>query len=107
LIDLDLLSSRSRVSCALFIIDVLRCKLDCLIILSSLKLNVCLYNTKYRFRLKEDPHRTNYGMNEPLNGAIRIFIEFSDLFEFGDGSRNGFRVRTKERMRQSSGVCSS
>jgi hypothetical protein len=106
LIDLVLLSSRSRVSCALFIIDVFRCKLDCLIILSSLRLNVCLCNTKYRLLLKEDPHRTNYGMNEPLNGAIRIFIEFSDLFEFG-GSRNGFRVRIKERMRQSSCVCSS
>jgi hypothetical protein len=37
------------------------------------------------FMLKEDPHRTNYGMN----GAIRIFDEFSDLFEFG-GSRDGF-----------------
>jgi hypothetical protein len=47
----------------------------------------------------KDPHRTNYGMNEPLNGAIRIFNEFSDLFEFG-GSRDGFRVRIKEKMRQ-------
>jgi hypothetical protein len=43
--------------------------------------------------LKEDPHRTNYGMNEPLNGAIRIFNEFSALFEFG-GSMEGFKVRT-------------
>jgi hypothetical protein len=49
---------------------------------------------RYRFLLKEDPHRTNY---EPLNGAIRIFNEFSDLFEFG-GSRDGFRVRIKERI---------
>jgi hypothetical protein len=39
-----------------------------------------------------------------LNGAIRIFNEFSDLFEFG-GSRDGFRVRIKERMRHSSCVC--
>jgi hypothetical protein len=44
---------------------------------------------RYRFLLKEDPHRTNYGMNEPLNGAIRIFNEFSVLFEFG-GSRGRF-----------------
>jgi hypothetical protein len=52
-----------------------------------------LYNiTRYRFLLKEDPHRTNYGMNEPLNGAIRVLYEFSDLFEFF-GSRDGFRVR--------------
>jgi hypothetical protein len=36
-------------------------------------------------------------MNEPLNGAIRIFNEFSYLFEFG-GSRDGFRVKIKERM---------
>jgi hypothetical protein len=100
LIDLDFLSSRRRVSCALFVGDVLSCKHDCLIILSSLALNVYLYNSRYRFLLKEDPHRTNYGMNEPSNGAIRIFNEFSDLFEY-DGSRDGFRVRIKERMRQS------
>jgi hypothetical protein len=73
LIDLDVLSSRRRVSCALFIncvLDVLSCKLDCPIILSSLRLNVYLYNTRYRFLIKEDPHCTNYGMNDPLNGAI-------------------------------------
>jgi hypothetical protein len=45
LIDLDVLSSRRRVSCALSISDVLSCKLDCPIILSSLRLNVYLYNT--------------------------------------------------------------
>jgi hypothetical protein len=43
LIDLDVLSSRRRVSCALFISDVLSCKLDCPIILSSLRLNFYLY----------------------------------------------------------------
>jgi hypothetical protein len=37
-------------------------------------------------------------MNEPLTNAIRIFNEFSDLFEVG-GSWNGFRVRMKERTR--------
>jgi hypothetical protein len=41
--------------------------------------------------LKEDPYITNYGINEPLNGAIRIFNEFSDLFEFA-GSKDSFRV---------------
>jgi hypothetical protein len=40
-------------------------------------------NTRYRFLLKEDPHRTNHGMNE-----------FLDLFEFG-GTRDGFRVSLK------------
>jgi hypothetical protein len=72
--------------------------LICPIILSSLRLVCYLYNIWYRFLLKEDPHRTNYGMNEPLNGAIRIFDELSDLFEFRE-SRDGFRVRIKERMR--------
>jgi hypothetical protein len=52
--------------------------------------------------LKEDPHRTNYGMKEPLNGALMIFHEF--LFEFGV-SRDGLRVRIKERIYQSSCVC--
>jgi hypothetical protein len=56
-----------------------------------------LYNTRYRFLLKENPHQTNYGLNEPLNGALWIFNEFSDLFELG-GRRDGFRVRIKERM---------
>jgi hypothetical protein len=73
------LSSRRRVLYALFISDVLSCKLDCPIILSSLRLNVYLYNIRYRCLNKEDPRRTNYGMNEPLNGSIRIFNEFSDL----------------------------
>jgi hypothetical protein len=50
-----------------------------------------MFICRYRYLLKDEPHRTNYGMNEPLNGAIRIFNEFSDLFEFG-GSRDGFRV---------------
>jgi hypothetical protein len=40
MIDLDVLSFRHRVSCALFIINVLICKLDCPIILSLLRLNV-------------------------------------------------------------------
>jgi hypothetical protein len=47
LIDLDVLGS--RVLCALFICDVLSCKLDCPIILSSLKLSVYLYNTGMDF----------------------------------------------------------
>jgi hypothetical protein len=92
LIDLDVLSHRRRVSCALLISDVLSCKIDFPITLSSLRLNVYLYNTRYRFLVKEDHHRTNYGMNEPLNGAVRIFNKISDLFEFG-GTRDGFRVR--------------
>jgi hypothetical protein len=47
------------------------------------------------------PHWTNYEMNKPLNVAIRISNKCSDLFEFS-GSRDGFKVRIKERMRQSS-----
>jgi hypothetical protein len=39
----------------------------------------------------------NYGMNEPLNDALRKLIEFSDLCEFG-GSRDGFRMRIKGRI---------
>jgi hypothetical protein len=43
-------------------------------------------------------------MNEFLIGAIRIFNEFSDLFEFM-GSRDGFREMIKGRMHHSSCVC--
>jgi hypothetical protein len=47
LIDLAVFISRRRVLYALFISDVLSCKLDCPIILSLLRLNVCLYNVRY------------------------------------------------------------
>jgi hypothetical protein len=56
--------------------------------MSSLKLNDCLYNSRYRILLKKDPHPTNYGMNKPLNDTRRIFNESSDIFEFGR-SRDG------------------
>jgi hypothetical protein len=56
--------------------DVLSCKLGCPIILSSLRLNVHLYNTRYSFLHEEDPHRTNYGMNEPLYGAKGYLMNF-------------------------------
>jgi hypothetical protein len=75
LIDLEVFSSRRKVTCVLIISDILSCTFDCPIILSSLRLNVYLYNTRYRVLLKEDPHRTNYGMNESLNGVIRIFTK--------------------------------
>jgi hypothetical protein len=67
LIDLDVLSSQCRIPCALFISDGLSSQLGP-IILSSLRLNVYLYNTRYRVLLKEDPHRTRtyYGINAAL-----------------------------------------
>jgi hypothetical protein len=52
LIDLDVLSTRRRVSCALFISDVLSCKLDSPIILNSLRLNVYLFNTNQSYQQK-------------------------------------------------------
>jgi hypothetical protein len=92
LIYLDILSS--RMSCALFISDASSCKLDCPIILSSLRLNGYLYNPRYRFLLKEYPHRTTNGMNESLNGTIRIFNEFLNVLNL-EGSKDGFRIRNK------------
>jgi hypothetical protein len=90
----------------LVMFGVLSFKLDCPIILSSLRPNVYLYKTRYIYRimLQEDPLRTNYGINQPLNGAIRICNEFSDLLGFG-GIRDGFRIRINETIRQGSCVC--
>jgi hypothetical protein len=31
--------------------------------------------------LRVDFHRTNYGVHEPLNGAVRSFNEFAGLFD--------------------------
>jgi hypothetical protein len=39
---------------------------------------------------REDHHRTNYGINEPLNGAIQAINAFSNIYDFGC-NRMGFK----------------
>jgi hypothetical protein len=64
---------RRRVSCALFISDALSCKLDCPIILSSLRLNVYFYITRYRFLLKEKI------LTEQIMGWMSPWICYKDI----------------------------
>jgi hypothetical protein len=97
LLNMDRLDDRRRLSCVLFINDVLCGNLDSPNILCNIKLNVLPYNTRNRVLLAEVAHRTNYGKNEPLNKAIRTFNEFSDDFEFGM-SRCVLKQKLKKRF---------
>jgi Reverse transcriptase (RNA-dependent DNA polymerase)/Endonuclease-reverse transcriptase len=85
LIDIDCLYVRRRIACVLFVYDVLSHKYDCPSILSQMSFLVYRRNVRSRVMFREDQHRTNYGVNAPLDSAIRQFNRFSNNFDFGCG----------------------
>jgi hypothetical protein len=97
LIDIERLNVRRRVACVMFVHDVLSNKYDCPVILSNLSFLVYRRNIRSRVILREERHRTNYGANEPLNGAIRAFNGFSNIFDYGSG-RWGFKKEVKRTL---------
>jgi hypothetical protein len=50
-------------------------------LLSLIIINAPWYHTQVSDFLRVDFHRTNYGIHEPLNGAVRSFNEFAGLFD--------------------------
>jgi hypothetical protein len=78
LITLETLTKRRTIACVLFIFDILTGKIDSPSLLASVFLNVSHYPLRTSEILRVDFHRTNYGMNEPLNNAqskkIGIFL---------------------------------
>jgi hypothetical protein len=50
-------------------------------LLSLISINATWYHTRTSDFLRVDFHRTNYGVHEPLNGAVRSFNEFPGLFD--------------------------
>jgi hypothetical protein len=97
LIDVERLNVRRRVACVMFVHDVLSNKYDCPVVLSNMSFLVYRRNVRSRVMFREDQHRTNYGANEPLNGAIRVFNRFSNIYEHG-GGRGGFRNEVRRTL---------
>jgi hypothetical protein len=79
---LETLTKRRTIACILFIFDILTGKIDSTSLLASVRFNVSHYPLRTSEILRVDFHRTNYGMNEPLNNAVRKVNENFDLFDF-------------------------
>jgi hypothetical protein len=59
-----------------------------------ISINAPWYHTRAGGFLRVDFHPTNYGVHEPLNGAVRSFNEFTGLFDL-HLSRNQFFNRLR------------
>jgi hypothetical protein len=64
------------------VFDLLSGKIDLPKLFSQINLSVPSYQTQGREFLFVEFHRTNYGIYEPINAAMRGFSEFADLFDF-------------------------
>jgi hypothetical protein len=63
-------------------------------LLSLISINAPCYHTRTGDFLRVDFHRTNDGVHEPLNSAVRSFNEFAGLFDL-HLSRNQFFNRLR------------
>jgi hypothetical protein len=63
----------------MFIFDILSGTVNSSNLLS--RINAPWYHTRTGDFLRVDFHRTNYGVHDPLNGAVRGFNEFAGLFD--------------------------
>jgi hypothetical protein len=78
----------------LLVFDLLSGKIDSPKLLSQINLSVPSYQTRGREFLFVEFHRTNYGIYEPINAAVRGFNEFAGLFDFNI-TRDTFLNRIK------------
>jgi hypothetical protein len=76
------------------VFDLLSGKIDSPKLLSQINLSVPSYQTRRREFLFVELHRTNYGIYEPINAAVRGFDEFAGLFDFNI-TRDTFLKRIK------------
>jgi hypothetical protein len=65
----------------MYIFDNLSSRVNSSNLLSLISINGPWNHTRAGDFLRVDFHRTNYGVHEPLNGAVRSFNEFAGLFE--------------------------
>jgi hypothetical protein len=94
---MDRLKKRRDVARVLLVFDLLSGKIDSPKLLSQINLSVSSYQTRGRDRrefLFVEFHRTNYGIYEPINAAVRGFNEFAGLFDFNI-TRDTFLNRLK------------
>jgi hypothetical protein len=81
-------------ACVMFIFDILSSRVNSSNLLSLISINVPWYHTRASDFLRVDFHCNNYGVYEPLNGAVRSFNEFAGLFDL-HLSRNQFFNRLR------------
>ena len=79
---MDTLKKRRDVARVLLVFDLLSGKIDSPNLLTQIGLSVPSYQTRGREFLFVEFHRTNYGVFEPINAAVRGFNEFAGLFDF-------------------------
>jgi hypothetical protein len=73
LLNLDTLCRRREIASVMFVRDVLCARIDSSSLLGMLALTANPHRTRSRALFLERFHRTAYGLNEPLNCAIRNF----------------------------------
>lgn len=83
LIDLPTLSSRRVFLQRMLIFDVLTDHIDCADILEKLRFNTPFRVTRQPEFFRRSNHRTDYGMNNPLDVCCNRFNEVSNMFDFG------------------------
>jgi hypothetical protein len=66
-------------SCLFF--DILSGRVNSSNLLSLISINAPWYHTRAGDFLRVHFHRTNSGVYEPLNGAVRSFNDFAGLFD--------------------------
>jgi hypothetical protein len=79
LIHLETLAERRANACVMFVFEILSGRVNRSNLLSLISINAPWYHTRVGDFLRVDFHRTNYGVHEPLNGAVRSFNEFAGL----------------------------
>jgi hypothetical protein len=85
--------------------DLLSGKIDSPKLLSQINLSVPSYPTRGREFLFVEFHRTNYGIYEPINAAVRGFNELVGLFDFNI-TRDTFlnRIKSVSQLEDSFGI---
>jgi hypothetical protein len=74
-------AERRANACIMFIIDILSGRVNSSNLLSLISISAPWYDIRTSDFLRVDFHCTNYGILEPLNGAVRRLNEFAGLFD--------------------------
>jgi hypothetical protein len=94
LLHLDTLTKRRSIACVMFIFDVLNGIVNSPNLLSVLDLITPPYPTRGTEFIRIYFHQTNYGLHEPMSGAMLQFNEVISLFDF-DLTRDQFLNRLR------------
>ena len=97
LINLLQLSDRRKISCCLFVYDILSGRIDSDFLVTRFKKRPAVYDLRHPRLLHEELHTTNYGLNEPINRCCMVFNQFQDLYD-SNVSRALYRERLTKKL---------